>query len=100
MNNFNKTQLNKIHKHIVKEAKKIALNPEPKNFSVNCRKNKEYPRDVFYDLQNALDIKIKKGDGFTVGAGFEGGWTKGCESGTSDIGITISNNVLIQIAYS
>jgi len=94
---MNKTSKNKIMQHIVSHGKECAMYPKSITFSVNCVKHQDYPRDVYRELDDAVEIKLKRGHGFTLGAGFSGGWKSGNTCGTSDIGFVIADDELLNI---
>lgn len=61
------------------------------DFSVNCKKDKKYPRWVYPDVDSAIKAMEEKGEGFTISAGFNGGHTDGATTSTSDFGVHLDN---------
>jgi len=90
---MNKQIENKIINLFIEQGKPYGMGRIPDNYSVNCRKNKDYARDVFETLQNAFAEKIKRGDGFTIGCG----WKGPSNHSTADMGATISDCELVKL---
>lgn len=91
-----KKEIGKILEYAKKNA--ITFDKSPDWFTVNQYKGNEYPRWCWRNIKHAIQYKLSKGKGFTVGVSFRGGWSFGCSAGTSDIGIVVPNEVWIEDA--
>ena len=98
MNDF---LLNKLKEHFFELADEISIGEcELRNYSVNTFQDKSYPRDCYEHLEDAMDEKTARGEGFTIGASFKGGGSSGLISFTSDFGFVISDTDVIKILLS
>lgn len=92
---------NRVLAYFQEEGEKLGIKKPTKirDFSVNISKNKEYPRNVYYSFEKALQEVIRLGGGFNIRAGFSGGWSIGATSGTGDFSIGLPENIFYQFMY-
>ncbi len=89
----------KIYNFIIKESKRLTNNVAhpPTRYTVNCIRNQAYARDCFKTLKEAFEEMITRGEDFTLGASWSGGWSTRASAGTSDFGIIIPSVKMIEL---